>query len=940
MQSEYLTEWETRKAKIDVALKAAGWNPSDLSMIVQEVDTKQSDFLTRRYRLYKETKGTIGKEEHAYADYLLLDEAERPLAIIEAKKTSRDAVAGQKQAEQYAADIKKQTGEDVFIFLTNGYTTIFWNKPYESTRPVRGFHSSAALERLRFQNKHRQTLLSIPIKSEIIDRPYQIEAVKRIVEGIEKGKRRFLLVQATGTGKTRVAMALIDILLRGNRAEKVLFLTDRVALETQAYSDGFKRFFPNEGKAEIDSSLLVKDARLYVSTIQTLMECYQEFSVGDFDIIISDECHRSIYNKWKDIFTYFDAIKVGLTATPSDLIEHDTFRFFECDDQAPTSAYDFEDAVKDGYLVPYRRHETQTHFQIAGITPKDFDPQVKRELYEKGIDPEELSFDGTEIEKKVVVIGTNEAIVREFMDYCIMDSTGTLPAKTIFFAMTRRHAARIWEAFEKMYPEYKGRLCRVITSDDSRAQTLLDEFKKQDFPRVAISVDMLDTGVDIPEVCNLVFAKPVFSRIKFWQMIGRGTRNDQTCLHKDWIPDGKKTEFLIFDCWNNFEYFKLHPKGVEAKVSESLPGRIFLERLKQLETLLKRGDTENADRVKEKILEDIRCLPTDSIEIRDRQKDVEMALSPKLWDRVGLNPIEFLRKHITPLMRYKTGVNPKEYMFLMNCERFNSSLLDQNKEMMEAYSNEIGKAILSLPKTIDEVKQKEELIDEYTSKIFWAEPSIENVHKIYETFMPLMKYKRGEIVQPIILDIDDYIEKRQIIEYGPSDAPRQDYVAKYREKIENRIKALAENHPTIQKIAKDERLVDNDLVNLEDTLNSPELYITEDTLKKTYGKDRGNLVQFVKKIIGLYEFPDPAKEVENAFQTFIVENNKEYGADQVNFIRAIQTYFITKKHIEYSDLYEPPFINFGKSARMDEEDLKAFIDICSRLEKELFAAEA
>jgi type I restriction enzyme R subunit len=384
----------------------------------------------------------------------------------------------------------------------------------------------------------------------------------------------------------------------------------------------------------------------------------------------------------------------------------------------------------------------------------------------------------------------------------------------------------------------------------------------------------------------------------------------------------------------------LHPKGVEAKISESLPGKVFLERVKQLDILAKSGDSAIAERIKNKILEDVKSLPMDSIEVKDRQKDVEFALSPKLWDRQGLNPIDFLRKNIAPLMRYRTGVNPKEFMFLFNCERFNSSLLTGNKEMMEIYSSEISKALLSLPRTIDEVQKKEELLDKYTGKIFWTEPSMEEIQGIYETFMPLMKYKREEIVQPIILDMDDYIAKRQIIEYGPSDAPKQDYITNYREKVEKRIKELAEKHPTIQKIIKDESLIDKDLENLEDTLNSPELYITEDTLRKTYGKDRGNLVQLVKKIIGLYEFPDPAKEVENAFQTFIVENNKEYGADQVNFIRAIQTYFVAKKHIEYSDLYEPPFVNFGKSARMEEEDLKAFIDICSRLERELFVAEA
>lgn len=540
------SEYRTRREKIDVQLRKSGWDVDDRSKVIQEVDTKQSDFKAGNYKTIDQT--LKNPEEKAYADYLLLDSNGLPLAIIEAKRTDRDYLSGQKQAEDYVNDIKKQTGKDIFIFLTNGYEVWFWNKPFEAPRAVSGFHDRRSLERIRFQNYSRKDFSDVPISKEIIDRPYQIESVKKVLEGIEKGKRKFLIVQATGTGKTRVAMALIDVLLRANRAQRILFLADRKELRDQAYGDnGFKTFFPHESKIKVFAGKVDKTSRLYASTIQTFMECYQEFSPGDFDVVISDEAHRSIYVKWKEVFTYFDAIEIGLTATPSDLIERDTFRFFNCEDSIPTYLYTYEEAVKDGWLTDYKVYVAQTHFQIEGIRPSDVPNAIKMKLLEeKGVSEEEINFEGTDIEKKVAVLGTNEAIVKEFMEKCLTDATGTLPAKTIIFAVSQKHATRLWEAFEKLYPEYKGRLARRIVSEDSRADELLKEFKTESLPRVAISVGMLDTGVDIPEACNLVFAKPVFSKIRFWQMIGRGTRHDKICKHRDWLPYEKKGVFSDF----------------------------------------------------------------------------------------------------------------------------------------------------------------------------------------------------------------------------------------------------------------------------------------------------------------------------------------------------------------------------------------------------------
>ena len=933
------SEYATRRDKIDVLLKQSSWNVKDPTRVVIEIDTKQSDFTKRIYKTVKDTLKDPDIDEKAYADYLLLDSAGGPLAVIEAKKTSKDPyLAGRKQAEGYADDIKRQTGKDVFIFLTNGYEIWFWNRELGAPRMVSGFHSLASLERIRFQNDFKKSFLDAPIKKEIIDRPYQLEAVKRVLEGIDRGSRKFLIVQATGTGKTRVAMALIDVLLNANRAQKILFLADRKALRDQAFDDNFKVYFPNELKTKVFSGKVDKSSRLFASTIQTFMECYQQFNVSDFDVIISDEAHRSIYNKWKEVFAYFDAIEIGLTATPAELIERDTFRFFDCLNKIPTALYTYEEAIRDKVLVPYRLEKTQTRFQIEGIEPGDVPREVMKKLVEEGVDPEEVNFEGTDIEKKVIVIGTNEALVKEFMDHCILDSTGTLPAKSIFFAVTKQHAKRLNEAFDRLYPQYSGEIARVIVSDDPRAQDSLKEFKTESFPRVAISVDMLDTGIDAPEVCNLVFAKPVFSKIKFWQMIGRGTRSDETCKHKVWLPDMEKEEFLIFDCWNNFDWFQLHPVGKEPKPAEAVPTRVFLLRLKQLSHFQKKNDQVNIEQVKRKIIQDVDSLPMETVAIKEHIRDVELAKSQKLWDQVGLDPLDFLKTKIAPLMRYRQGVEPNEVTFTSKCEQLGLAVLNEDEESVDRLKDDIGESLQSLPGSISGVKKKEEQLDKVLAKSFWHSVTYADSQMLIDEFGPLMKYRKNEASPKITLDIDDIIQRREVIEYGPSTSLKSEYVDEYKEKIEKRIKKLADENLTIKKIKEGKVLTGGDLKNLENALNSPELFITEENLQKAYRQKEGTLVEFVKQVLGLYEFPNPEKEIADAFRTFMIEKNY-LNADQVNFLRTVQTVFQRKRHIEFSDLYEAPFSNFGPNAPvplLQKEDADEVIELCKELEARVF----
>ena len=331
IDSQQLSEAQTRKLKVDVLLKEQGWEVSNRSHLIAEVDTKQSDFIAHKYKTVDETlKNDLDSK---YVDYLLLDEYGGPLAVIEAKRTSRDPIVGQEQARQYADDIKRQTAKDVFIFLSNGNEIWFWDRQRYGLRQIKGFYTRRDLERLRFQNDHFDPSTPIDVNTSIVNRPKSIENVKRVLEHIESGQRKALIVMATGTGKTRVAMGIIDSLMRRKRVQKVLFLTDRVALRNQAWSKGYLEFFKEESKDKIIGGEFDRSKRLYVSTIQTFQEIYTQkdkngqhlISPGEFDLIISDEAHRSIYNKWRDVFTYLDAIQIGLTATPAEMVERDTF---------------------------------------------------------------------------------------------------------------------------------------------------------------------------------------------------------------------------------------------------------------------------------------------------------------------------------------------------------------------------------------------------------------------------------------------------------------------------------------------------------------------------------------------------------------------------------------------------------------------------------------
>ncbi|MCK5607257.1 DEAD/DEAH box helicase family protein, partial [Candidatus Pacearchaeota archaeon] len=533
---------------------------------------------------------------------------------IEAKKTSEDPEKGKRQALNYAEKIAETQNIPIpLVFYTNGYDIYFWDSQRYPPRKVFGFPTIADIERILFLRDNVKPLSSNLINPSISGRPYQIQAIRSVLEKMEQQRRQFLLVMATGTGKTRTCMGLLDVLMRANWTQKVLFLVDRVALAQQAI-EAIQEHLPNAPYWPKQGEKTFKaDRRIYVTTYPTMLNLIQQdvcpLNPHYFDMIVADESHRSVYNVYKNIFDYFDAVQLGLTATPKDHIDHNTFEMFDCENEMPTFAYSYQEALDNvpPYLCDFEALSIKTKFQAEGINSETISENDMIKIIRDGEDPDLYNFEGTDLEKKVSNRGTNTVIVREFMEESIKDPSGVLPGKTIFFAISKKHAYRLCEVMNNLYPEYKGRLAEVILSDVKGVHGkggLLDQFKNQDMPRIAISVDMLDTGIDIREPVNLVFAKPVFSYTKFWQMIGRGTRILEPEKIKPWCPE--KDKFLIMDCWQNFEYFKMRPKGKEPTATAPLPVRLFWARIEKLNI----ARTQKNEDIQTKI---INCLRKDII---------------------------------------------------------------------------------------------------------------------------------------------------------------------------------------------------------------------------------------------------------------------------------------------------------------------------------------
>lgn len=896
-------EKETRAKIIDVRLQQAGWDTLDSSRVVKEFCTSGQNILSEPFVEYGNSQ---------FSDYVLLGKDGKPLAVVEAKKTSVDAEVGREQAKQYSLSIEKETGILPFCFYTNGHNIFFWDINNYPPRKVQGFPSYEDLQRLQYLRNSRNSLAEELIDTQIAGRDYQIAAIRKVMEAIEKRKSKFLLVMATGTGKTRVCIALVDTLMRAGWIERTLFLVDRIALRDQAI-EAFKDYLPNEPRwPKEGEKSIVSDRRIYVSTYPTMLNIIHDennpLSPHFFDLIVVDESHRSIYNTYKEILDYFNTLTLGLTATPTDIIDHNTFQLFDEEDGIPSFAYSYEEAV--GHIPPYlcdfQVMKFITKFQEEGINKRSISLEDQKKLIQEGKEIEEINYEGTELEKTVTNKGTNALIVREFMEECIKDSNGVLPGKTIFFCATKAHARRIEEIFDSLYPEFRGELAKVIVSEDPRVYGkggLLHQFKHNDMPRVAISVDMLDTGVDIREIVNLVFAKPVYSYTKFWQMIGRGTRLLEKDKIKPWCSE--KDEFLILDCWDNFEYFKLNPKGKELKPQIPLPVRLAGLRIDKLEKAVNSNNSQLKARESSKIQVLISLLPVQSIAVRDASQYLDVIKQDSFWEHINADKIELLRREIKPLFRTLSGVDYKAMRFEKNVVELSLAQLNEDKRKFETIRDSIIEEISELPLTVNTVAKESQLIQSSRRFAYWQDITEAAMDELIEKIAPLMKYHESVYFPGIAkYNLKDFIVKKEYVEFGPEHEALT--IVKYKELVEEKINQLVEANPILQKLKHGFPLSEDEAVALTNELSNEYPHITEEVLRKVYNNQRAKLEQFIRHILGIERLEDFPETVSKSIDRFIAEHSY-LNTRQLDFLQLLRTFLIEKGNVEKKDLIAAPF---------------------------------
>ncbi|HNX22353.1 MAG TPA: DEAD/DEAH box helicase family protein [Bacteroidales bacterium] len=907
----------TRKEIIDNRLKKADWNVSNPTQVIEEFDILLTEM----------TESSNPYAGHQYSDYVLLGKDGKPLAVVEAKKTSVDAARGREQAKQYCYNIQSTLGVDLpFCFYTNGHDIYFWDLENYPPQKVYGFPTREDLERYSYIRKTRKQLAGELINTKIAGRNYQIGAIRAVMEAIEKRKRKFLLVMATGTGKTRTCIALVDALMRAGWAEKVLFLVDRIALRNQTL-DAFKEHLPNEPRwPKQNENEFATDRRIYVTLYQTMLNIIRNdekpLSPHFFDLIVVDESHRSIYNTYQEILDYFHTVTLGLTATPTDVIDHNTFQLFDCEDGIPTYAYSYDEAVNHipPFLSDFQVMKIKTKFQKEGMNKRTISLEDQQKLIWEGKEIDEINYEGTELEKRVINRGTNALIVREFMEECIKDPNGVLPGKTIFFCISQAHARRVEEIFDALYPEFKGELAKVIISDDPRVYGkggLLDQFVHNDMPRIAISVDMLDTGIDVRELVNLVFAKPVYSYTKFWQMIGRGTRLLEPEKMKPWCT--QKDNFLILDCWDNFEYFKLNPKGKELKVQIPLPVRLFGVRLEKIVEAQSQSEQDLVNKEILKIRKQIETLPKNSIVIMEAKHELQRLDDDNFWTNITADKMEYLKAYVKPLFRTVSDIDFKGMRFEKDIVEVSLAWLQKDTSpyakpgsiddviltKFETLKESIIEEIGELPLSINIVAKEEDLIRRAQTNHYWATINEDKFDELIDKLAPLMKYRESVIpLSPPKFNLKDIVVEKEFIEFGPQHEALS--VAKYRELVEKKINELVLSSSILQKLKQGQEITPDEAEQLAEELHNEHPHITIELLRKVYNHRKAALVQFIKHILGIEILETFAETVTKAFDDFI-SHHSYLSSRQLQFLDLLKNFVLEKGEVNKRNLIESPF---------------------------------
>jgi type I restriction enzyme R subunit len=891
-------EADTRKYLINTMLIEAGW------------DVNNDHEISVEYPIpHQPTETGYGK-----ADYVLWDDDGKPLAVIEAKKTAVSVEKGKVQARIYADGLEKAHQCRPVIFYTNGFETMLWDDRGGPAIPghlatgypprrVFGFPSKDSLQFMIKNKRDNMRRLDGEFKKprpEIAGRPYQVEAVARICERFDDARhRKALIVQATGTGKTRVAVAIAELLMRAGWAKRVLFLCDRVELRKQA-RNAFNQFLPTEPLV-IASRTPDKHARIHLATYPAMMKLYNSFDIGFFDLVIADESHRSIYNKYRDIFLYFDALQIGLTATPRDIISHNTFKFFECNDQEPTAFYDYDDAVNEGHLVPFRVFEVNTKFQRQGIKYKDLTPEQKIRLEEDGFEPEQFDYDAKEMDSRVYNMDCNREILKNIMEHGLRDATGQRPGKTIIFARNHIHADLLAQLFRELYPQYGGDFCAVIDTYNPRADQVLDDFKNSDkHPIVAVSVDMLDTGIDIPEVVNLVFAKPVKSLVKFWQMIGRGTRLCPNLFG----PGRDKKEFWIFDHWQNFEFFGQEYEKATVGGVLSLLERLFATRLELMEIAMLKADTDTFDRTVPLLREMIAALPEQSMAVKEKIRQKHLALNPGVLEAFKPETVQALKRDMQPLMRHVPVQGQKDSLIFDElAARLQIELLRKSLDF-EKYRNVCLERLGRLQGNLNPVREKAEKIAQVKGEAFWTSATPTALETMRKDLRGIMQYMQPEPFGPgdgpLMVDIKS--DGLEFHERDDINLPGWDMRA-YREKVQEVIAPLIESDPTVRKIRQADPLTEADFTALASLVLTQNRNVDLNTLREFY-PTVPELTVALRGIVGL-----DAATVDARFEAFI--QRYPTTAMQTAFLRMLKAHLSEYGVISIERLYENPFTSLA-----------------------------
>jgi len=908
-----LSEKETRNSIINPILDRADWKKE---YIKEELNSVKSNFKTKEFVFFNKEDREKGDR---FIDYLLLDEDNSPLAIIEAKKTSVSVEKGEIQARSYREDIEKQIKKKIPIFLTNGKRWYYVDDKDRRTQVLLPFNQKDLHRRVHLAEREKDPT-KIRINPKIVDRDRGIEAVKVVLEHIEKGHRSALINMATGTGKTRVAMAIIDILRKANYVRNVLFVVDRISLANQAKESGFKEFFPREPVCELNVEGFSSSARLYVSTVQTLMsdkkprgKFYEKFGVAAFDLIVYDEAHRSFYDKNNDVLKYFDAIKIGLTATPSKKEGKDTFELFGCKNQEPTYKYDYDSAVDDNVLAPYSAEVVETKILSLGIEGKRLSKELRFQLEKQEENPEEFQTPGARFEKLFTDKKTNELIAMEFMDRCYK-TDDNVPCKTIFFCASVKHAESLEKIFQDFYPNL-AKDVKVIVSDRTRYMDEVKRFKKNSSPRIALSVGVLDTGIDIPEVMNLVFVKPVFSYIRFWQMLGRGTRNLKTCKHKDWLPHREgvavKDNFLILDFkfgdHSNVEYHELDRTREKSKLI-SAKERIFLEQVDLLEKDLEEKEKKV---IEKQIIDTVKTIDIDSPMVLEKKHIIKKVIS-KRFDLK--EHIRELKEEIAPLLIYSKSDNSKVYSFISKCIKLFEAVKEGDKEKQFNIEQFVKERLENVwEKQLEVIKEKEEQIKIILGDEFWQDLTFEDIDFLIKEIAPLMIYYEKARKSMLRIDAPDIVINVEKFEKKAKQNPD--------------FKKFLED-PLMEKIKKGQGITSNELLKIEEKLSSLNPAWTIENIQNIRKID---FVLFLRQLLKITDLPDPQEMIKREFDKFIMSRNEHYNSEQLKFLRLLKEVFVRAKHIELRDFAKHPLTEERPLDKFKKEQLVRIVDKCNKL---------